>query len=142
MSNIKTNYRVKVAMIGSRQYEKPRKIREMIINLKNKFGNKLIVISGGARDGADRYVKKYALEFEVAYKEYNPAHTPKNLYSAMGDDYYDKPYHVSQFHHRNFLIAADCEIMIAFINGNVASSGTKSALDAATKLQKKTVIIT
>jgi predicted Rossmann-fold nucleotide-binding protein len=132
---------MKVAMIGSRRYEKPRKIREMILNLKNKFGDKLVIISGGAKDGADRYVKKYAIEHVVEYKEFNPAHTPRNLYSAMADDYYDKPYHVSQFHHRNMLIAADCEIMIAFIEGPVASSGTKSALDAASRMQKRTIII-
>jgi len=132
---------MKIAMIGSRHYEKPRKIRDTITNSKRKFGDELIIISGGAKDGADRYIKKYAIEFGVTYKEFNPAHTPRNLYSAMSEDYYNKPYHVSQFHHRNMLLAKDCDVMIAFAEGDV-TNGTKSAIQAAKRLGKKVVIIT
>jgi hypothetical protein len=132
---------MKIAMIGSRHYEKPRKIRDTITNSKRKFGDELIIISGGAKDEADRYIKKYAIEFGVTYKEFNPAHTPRNLYSAMSEDYYNKPYHVSQFHHRNMLLAKDCDVMIAFAEGDV-TNGTKSAIQAAKRLGKKVVIIT
>jgi len=132
---------MKIAMIGSRHYEKPRKIRDTITNSKRKFGDELIIISGGAKDGADRYIKKYAIEFGVTYKDLNTAHTPRNLYSAMSEDYYNKPYHVSQFHHRNMLLAKDCDVMIAFAEGDV-TNGTKSAIQAAKRLGKKVVIIT
>ncbi len=133
---------MKVALIGSRDYANIRRIKDTLFQLKQKFGTELIVISGGAKYGADKYARKYALEFGIQYKEFNPAHTTKNLYSAMSDDYYNKPYHVSQFHHRNMLIARDCDVMIAFIGNNDISNGSMSAIKKAKKLNKAVTIIT
>jgi predicted Rossmann fold nucleotide-binding protein DprA/Smf involved in DNA uptake len=144
MSNEKQNkikIGMKVAVIGSRQYENVRKIKDTLTNLRQKFGDELVIISGGARDGADKYARKYALEFGIQYKEFNPAHTPRNLYSAMSDEYYGKPYHVSQFHHRNQLLARACDVMIAFIPQGVKSDGSLSAIKSAEKYNKKVVII-
>jgi predicted Rossmann fold nucleotide-binding protein DprA/Smf involved in DNA uptake len=144
MSNEKQNkikIGMKVAIIGSREYENVRKIKDMLSELRRKFGNELVIISGGAKDGADKYARKFALEFGIKYKEFNPAHTPRNLYSAMSDEYYSKPYHVSQFHHRNQLIARDCDIMVAFVPKDIKSTGTVSAIKYAEKLNKKVVII-
>jgi len=133
---------MKVAMIGSRRYENKRKIKETLTNLRRRFGDELIIISGGARDGADKYARKYSIEFGITYKEFNPAHTPKNLYSAMTESYYGKPYHASQFHHRNYLIAQDCDVMMAFIPYEDRSPGSESAIKAAKRLGKKVIIIT
>tara|TARA_R110002050_G_scaffold239569_1_gene375713 strand:+ start:306 stop:707 length:402 start_codon:yes stop_codon:yes gene_type:complete len=133
---------MKVALIGSREYENIRKIKDTLFQLKQKFGDKLIIISGGAKNGADKYARKFALEFGIRYKEFNPAHTIKNLYSAMSETYYERPYHVSQFHHRNMLIARDCDVMIAFIATDGASSGSMSAVKQAKKLNKPVTLIT
>jgi len=132
---------MKVALIGSRDYANIRRIKDTLFQLKQKFKTDLIVISGGAKYGADKFARKYALEFGIRYKEFNPAHTTKNLYSAMSDDYYGKPYHVSQFHHRNMLIARDCDVMIAFISEQESSNGSMSALKKAKKLNKPVTII-
>ena len=132
---------MKVAIIGSRGYENIRKIKDTLFQLKRKFGDALIIISGGAKNGADLYARKYALEFGIRYREFNPAHTIKNLYSAMAGTYYEKPYHVSQFHHRNMLIARDCNVMIAFIAKGESSSGSMSAIKQANKLNKPVTII-
>ena len=128
-------------MVGSREYENTRKIKDTLFKLKQKFGDTLIVISGGAKDGADKFARKFALEFGIRYKEFNPAHTTKNLYSAMSDTYYGKPYHVSQFHHRNMLIAKDCDVMMAFIPDQSNSNGSMSAIKQAKKLDKPVTII-
>ena len=133
---------MKVAIIGSRDYQNIRKIKDTLYQLKQKFGDKLIIISGGAKYGADKFARKYALEFGMRYREFNPAHTTKNLYSAMSDDYYEKPYHVSQFHHRNMLIARDCDVMIAFIGNDNNSNGSMSAIKRAKKLNKPVTIMT
>ena len=133
---------MKVALIGSRDYANIRRIKDTLFQLKQKFGTELIIISGGAKYGADKYARKYALEFGIRYREFNPAHTTKNLYSAMSDDYYSKPYHVSQFHHRNMLIARDCNVMIAFIGKDDISYGSMSAIKKAKKLNKPVTIIT
>ena len=132
---------MKVAIIGSRTYENVRKIKDLLSDLKRKFGDELVIISGGCKDGADKYARKYALEFGIQYKEFNPAHTPRNLYSAMSEDYYGKPYHVSQFHHRNLLIAKTCDVMIAMIPAGSAADGTESAIKSAKRFKKKVVII-
>lgn len=133
---------MRIAIIGSRIYENTRKIKTLLVDLKNRFGNELVIISGGNPDGADRYIKKFSIEFEIKYKEYNPAHTPKNLYSAMSEHYYAKPYHVSQFHHRNNLIAKNCDMMIALIPKGDTSKGPDSAIQTAQKHNKKVVILT
>ena len=133
---------MKVAIIGSREYENTRKVKDMLFQLKQKFGDNLIIISGGAQHGADKFARKFALEFGIKYKEFNPAHTVKNLYSAMSDTYYEKPYHVSQFHHRNMLIARDCDVMLAFIPDGVKSNGSMSTIKNVKKLKKPVTIIT
>lgn len=133
--------KMKVAIIGSRTYENRLKIKEMIYKLKLTFGDKLEIVSGGARDGADKYAKKYALELGVDYKEFNPAHTSKNLYSGMPDTYYDKPYHVSQLFHRNELIAMYSDKMIAFIDSTVQSNGSHHAVSMAQKHKKPVIIV-
>ena len=132
---------IKVAIIGSRAYENKKKIRDMIWKLKHTFGDKLIIVSGGSQNGADKYARKYAVEMGVSYREFNPAHTSKNLHSAMPESYYGKPYHVSQLFHRNELIAKYCDKMIAFIDSTVPSKGSYHAVDMATKHKKPVVII-
>ena len=132
---------MKVAIIGSRDYQNIRKLKDTLFNLKQKFGDSLIIISGGAQYGADKFARKYSLEFGIKYKEFNPAHTTKNLYSAMSDNYYNKPYHVSQFHHRNMLIARDCDVMMAFIPNGDNANGSISAIKQVKKLKKPVTII-
>jgi predicted Rossmann fold nucleotide-binding protein DprA/Smf involved in DNA uptake len=132
---------VKIAIVGSREYENKTKIREMIFKLKQTFGDKLEIVSGGALQGADKYAKKYALEMGVNYKEFNPAHTNKNLYSGMPESYYGKPYHVSQLFHRNEIIAKYSDKMIAFIDSTVTSNGSKHAVSMAQKHKKPVVIV-
>ena len=132
---------MKVALVGSRHYQNIRKVKDTLFQLKQKFAGDLIIISGGAKDGADKFARKYALEFGIKYKEFNPAHTTKNLYSAMSEDYYEKPYHVSQFHHRNMLIARDCDVMIAFIANGDTANGSMSAIKNAKKMNKPVTIV-
>ena len=94
---------MKIGIIGSKQYENKRKIKETIFKLKGKFGEELTIFSGGGSDGADRYVKKYALELGCTYVEVNPSHTPKNLYSYMRKEWYGK-----DFNMKNFFVSKKC----------------------------------
>jgi len=131
---------MKIAIIGSRTYENRLKIKDMIYKLKIAFGPELEIVSGGSQNGADRYAKKYALELGVKYKEFNPAHTVKNLYSGCSDEYYGKPYHVSQLFHRNSLIVKYSEKIIAF-RSTGKSNGTDHVIQEAQKLNKPIIII-
>ena len=49
---------MKVAIIGSRMYENSRKIKDTLFQLKQKFGDSLIIVSGGCKDGADKFGRK------------------------------------------------------------------------------------
>jgi hypothetical protein len=133
---------MKIAIVGSIKYENTRKIKNLLTSLKQKFNDELIIVSSGNKQGGDKHIKKFSLEFGIKYKEFNPAHTVQNLYSAMSERYYGKPYHVSQFHHRNMLLAKDCNYMIALIPEGVQHNELQSAIKQAIKLDKKVVIIT
>ncbi len=132
---------MRIAIIGSRIYENSRKIKTLLSELKARFGTELTIISSGGTEGADKYVRKTAIEFEIEYKEYNLAHTHKNLYSAMSEHYYGKPYHVSQFHHRNNLIAKNCDMMIALIPQTDTSKSCENIIHLVQKHNKKVVIL-
>jgi predicted Rossmann-fold nucleotide-binding protein len=132
---------IKIAMSGCITYENKKKIRDMLFKLKNTFGDKLIIISGGNNAGADKYVRKFAIEMGISYREFNPAYTVKNLYSAMPDSYYSKPYHVSQLFHRNELIARYCDKMIVFNDTTGTSKSSTHLVNMAQKHSKPVIII-
>ena len=56
---------MKVAIVGSRRYENKKKIKDFVFKLKEQYGTDTIIVSGGCKTGADKYAKKYALEFDV-----------------------------------------------------------------------------
>lgn len=131
---------MRIGIIGSRKYENKTKIKEMIYKLKRAFGSELEIVSGGSQNGADKYAKKYALELGVTYKEFNPAHTVKNLYSACSEEYYGKPYHVSQLFHRNSLIVQYADKIIAF-RSDGKSSGTDHVIRECVKFEKPYIVV-
>ena len=131
---------MKIGIIGSREYQNHRKIKDAIFSLKNRF-NDITIVSGGCLDGADRFAKKYAIELGCNYIEFNPAHTPKNLYSALHENYYGKEYAPKNFFHRNKMIAKYVDYLIAFIPEGKKASGSEHTIKEAKKLNKKVVII-
>jgi hypothetical protein len=133
---------MKVGIIGSRKYENKRKIKETIFNLKKKFGDDLVIFSGGCTDGADKYAKKYALELDCKYIEVNPAHTVKNLYSYMRESWYGKKYSPKNFFVRNKILAKSIDKLIAFVPDGVKSSATASTVNYAIGFNKKVIVIT
>ena len=132
---------MKIGIVGSREYQNFRKVKDTIFRLKKKFGEDLTIISGGCLDGADKFAKKYAIELECKYIEYNPGHTPKNLYSALSENYYGKKYAPKNFFHRNKMIAIASDYLIAFIQSGKKSSGAEHTIKEAKKLNKNVVII-
>ena len=135
---------VRVGIVGSRLYENKKKIKEFVFKLKNKFqgeGKRVIVISGGCKDGADKYAKKYALEFGLDYEEYPPAHQQHTLYCVLPRNHYNKIYHPSNFHMRNKSIAKSSDYIIGFIPYGVEAKGTMSTLQYAEEYDKKFKIL-
>ena len=117
---------MKIGIIGSREYQNFRKVKDTIFALKNKFGKDLTIVSGGCRDGADKFAKKYAIEFEC---------------SALHENYYGKKYIPKNFFHRNKMLAKYIDYLIAFIPKGGVSNGTANTITEAKKCKKKVVII-
>ena len=132
---------MKVAIVGSRRYENKKKIKDFIFKLKQEYGEDTKIISGGCKDGADRYAKKYALELGLQYEEYPPAHKSHNLYCPLHERNYSKPYSVKNFFARNKQIAIHSEYIVAFIPRGVESRGSMSTINYAKKFGKKTLVI-
>ena len=131
---------MRVGIVGSRKYENKKKIKDFIFTLTEKYDD-IIIVSGGCKDGADRYAKKYALELNTHYEEYPPAHHSHNLYCPLGEHNYGKSYHVSNYFKRNKQIAIHSDVVAAFIPDGIVSNGTMSTINYAKKMQKKTVIL-
>ena len=132
---------MKVAIVGSRRYENKKKIKDFVFKLKNEYGNKTTIISGGCKTGADKYAKKYALELGLQYEEYPPFHDVHNLYCTMPSSRYGRPYSIKNFHARNKIIAGTSDFVVAFIPEGIISDGTLSTLNYAKKFDKKRIII-
>ena len=132
---------MKVAIIGSRKYTNKKRIQEFVFKLKEKYKEKLEIVSGWQRDGADGYAKKYALEFDVKYSEFPPVHYSYNQHCVLESYKYGRPYAAWHYHDRNKEIAEYSDVMAAFIPKNTISKGTESALKQAIKKEKKYCII-
>ena len=132
---------MKIGIVGSRRYENKKKIKDFIFKLKQEHGEDTIIVSGGCKNGADKYAKKYALELGLQYEEYPPFHDVHNLYCTMPESRYSKPYSIKNYHARNKIIAGTSNFIVAFIPEGVQSDGTFSTLNYAKKLNKKRIII-
>ena len=105
---------MKIALIGDEKYENRGELKETIFKLKEKFGEDLTIITRGKKNGVEKWVRKYALEMNLKYIEFNPAHTSRTLYSGMEEEYYDKPYHPTQPLHQYDCIVHNSDKIVYF----------------------------
>ena len=132
--------KIKVGIVGSRGYTNKKKIKDLIFEIKEKYGDEVEIVSGGQKDGADGFAKKFALEFDMSYVEFPPSHYSWNMHCKLPATQYNKPYYVSNYFKRNKQIAEYSDIVIAFIPDGVESRGTMSTVEYA-KNEKKLVKI-
>ena len=135
---------MKIGIVGSRTYQDKRKVKNFIFQLRQRFGDELVVLSGGQKDGADYLAKKYSLELDVEYREYPPFHYPYNIHCVLPEDVFGKPFKMSYYFVRNKQIAKACDKLVAFVTkGNLNNSpGTASAINYIKKMQKDFIILT
>lgn len=131
----------KVAVIGNNDWQNKRKVQETLSKLKTRFNNQVIVIGAGGTEGANHMVKKYAIELGMQYEEYNPSFSGYNIYSAMPESYYGKPYHFSQLHHRMKLISENSDYVIILSNDTKLHPILETAFKTAKKLEKPVVLM-
>ena len=131
----------KIAIVGSRVYDNKVAIKDFIFKIKNNFGLDTEIVSGGQKDGADGFAKKYALEFGLKYVEFPPSHYNWNMHCKLPATKYNKPYYVSNYFKRNKQIADYSDIIVAFIQPGVESRGTLDTINHAKKKKKLVKII-
>jgi len=131
-----------IGLTGSKTFENKRKIKEFIFKLKEYKETEVTIIGMGDLLGADKYVKKYALEMGFIYKEMNAPHTVKNLYSLMSDAYYDKPYTNKNLFLRNQIYCKYIDKCVIFDDTNLTDKKIINVVNQLTKLRKKAIIIT
>ena len=133
--------RIKIGIVGSRSYTDKKKVKDLIFNIKEKYGDEVEIVSGGQPKGADGLAKKFALEFDMKYVEFPPSHYSHNMHCKLPATEYNKPYYVSNFFKRNKQIAEYSNIIVAFIPYGVESRGTMDTVGHAEKLKKLIKII-
>ena len=132
--------KIKVGIVGSRAYTNKKKVKDLIFDIKQKNPDAEIV-SGGQREGADGFAKKFALELGMNYVEFPPVHYRWNMHCKLPASQYDRPYYVSNYFKRNKQIAEYSDIIVAFIPEGVESRGTMNTIEHAKKEKKLIKII-
>ena len=133
--------KIKIGIVGSRRYTNKKKIKDLIFELKQKPNTEVEIVSGGQRAGADGYAKKFALEFDMKYVEFPPAHYNWNMHCKLPATEYNKQYYVTNYFKRNKQIAEYSDIIVAFIPEGVESRGTMNTIEHAKKQKKLIKII-
>ena len=133
--------KIRIGIVGSRAYTNKQKIKDLIFEIKEKYGNEVEIVSGGQREGADGIAKKFALEFDMIYVEFPPVHYSHNIHCKLSAKHYNKPYYVTNYFKRNKQIAEYSNIIVAFIPDGVESRGTMNTINHARKLKKMIKII-
>ena len=131
----------RVGIVGSRTYTNRRKIKEFVFKLKQQFEDKVEVVSGWQKLGADGFAKKYALEFDMKYVEFPPRHYTYNQHCILDQSHYGKKYFPKNFHDRNKQIVEYSDYIVAFMPENDYTKGTMNTIETAEKLGKKVIIL-
>ena len=99
----------RVGIVGARTNTNRRKIKEFVFKLKQQFEDKVEVVSGGQKLGADGFAKKFALEFDMKYVEFPPRHYTYNQHCILDESHYGKRYFPKNFFDRNKQTAHSAE---------------------------------
>jgi len=129
---------LKIGVTGSNKYENKRKIKEFLFKFKDQEG--VEVVSRGNKDGTDKYVKKYALEFGLNYVEVPAAHTSRSLYSQLPEAYFNKPFSIRNYFIQQSIYINQCDKFVIF--GTVGDKIINNLLNAINKIQKNIIIVT
>lgn len=134
--------RIIIGVAGSKTWENKAKIKTFLFKLRDKTADEIVIVGMGDKQGADSYVKKYALELGYVYQEMNPPHTPKNLYSMMSEAYHNRPYQDKNFFQRNLIYCQYIHKCVIFDDTNLQDKKLINLVKQLTKAKKIAVIIT
>lgn len=120
---------------------KTRKVKDLLFKIKQQFGSLATIYSGGNLDGIEKDVKKFALEFELPYKEFNPRHTVQNLYSYFDQNWYGKNYHFTNLLYRYIEMFRRIDKLVICIDDGSEDKLYKGLIKTAQKQNIKTILL-
>ena len=132
---------VRLGITGTVTFENKIKIKDFIHKVKQNLTEDVQIVGLGDKNGADKYIRKYALELGCTYKEANLPHTSPTLYSMMTEGFYNKPYHVRNFFLRNQTFARYIDKLVVFDDSQGIDKKVANILKAASKAHKKTIVV-
>ena len=132
---------VKLGITGTNTFENKTKIKNMIFKIKQEMNEEVLIVGIGDRHGADKHIRKFALEFGCQYKEANLPHTAPTLYSMMAEAFYNKPYHVRNFFLRNQTYARYIDRLLVFDDTHGTDKKIINLIKAANKAKKRVVVV-
>jgi|TARA_R100000084_G_C4648139_1_gene148007 hypothetical protein len=132
---------VRLGITGTVTFENKIKIKNFIHKVKQNLTEDVQIVGLGDKNGADKYIRKYALELGCTYKEANLPHTSPTLYSMMTEGFYNKPYHVRNFFLRNQTFARYIDKLVVFDDSQGIDKKVANILKAASKAHKKTIVV-
>lgn len=127
---------MRIGITGSNTYSDKRKIKEFLFKLKDR--SDVEIVCRGNKEGADKYVKKYALEFGLTYIEVQTAHTSRSLYSQLPDAYFNKPFSIRNYFIQQNIYIKQCNKFVIF---NTQSDKIINNLLRAINILHKSIII-
>jgi mRNA-degrading endonuclease HigB of HigAB toxin-antitoxin module len=133
---------LKIGLTGSTTFENRTKIKAFLHRIKKEALDEVTVVGLGDKFGADKYIRKFALEYGLKYQEANLPHTQPTLYSMMAESFYGKPYNVKNFFLRNNTFARYIDKCIVFDETHGQDKKIVNLIKAVNKARKKLVIIT
>ena len=75
---------VKILITGNSIFQSNNLIKDFIFELSKRYNKDEVVIATFASDyGVEKFVRKYALEFNVNYGEFNPYHCEQKMYEII-----------------------------------------------------------
>ena len=131
-----------LGMTGSKTFENKIKIKNFIHKLRDNFDGEITIVGLGDQYGADKYIKKYALELGYTYKEMNPPHTNQNLYSLMSENFYSKPYSAKNLFTNSKIFCTYVDKCVLFDDTNTTDKKIHNVIKQLTRLKKKAIILT
>lgn len=81
---------MKIGIIGNTNYENLTMIKNKIVELKNQYGDDLMIFSGGEDNVAEHTIKDFSQYNSVFYFEFTPKYNKRNSLSFMDVWYYTK----------------------------------------------------
>ena len=133
---------IKIGLTGSTTFENRTKIKTLLHKIKRESIDEVMIIGLGDKFGADKYIRKFALEYGLTYQEANLPHTQPTLYSMMAENFYGKPYNVKNFFLRNNTFARYVDKCVVFDETSGQDKKIINLIKALNKAKKRLVIVT